>query len=181
MSLSKILTLTIVGVVIIAAISIFSMYVSYNNGAMSKYKTTMAEITNVENVHNQMWSILRDEAKVPSSYADKFDKIYTDMIAGRYSKGDGTLMKWIKESNPNFDSKLYEKLMNDIEIQRTYFSNTQKSVIDKKREYDTYINTMPNKWFISKENSKPIEYVVISSSDTKKVIETRVDDNELEL
>ena len=181
MNLTKILILTVVGLALFLGIFWFVADITYNNKAIELYKACDAQNSNIENVHNEMWSILRDQAKVPASYAKSFDKIYTNMISGRYSKGDGTLMKWIQEANPNFSDKLYDKLMDNIEIQRTNFANQQKRMIDIKREYETYITKKPAKWFISKENSKPFEYVVISSQDTKDVIKTRVDNNEISL
>jgi len=179
--MKKIIILTVVGIVALLAISVFFTYVSVNNNAIQKYKACGAQNGNIEAVHNEMWTILKDQAKVPAAYADNFDKIYTDMIGGRYSKGDGTLMKWIQESNPKFDNTLYVTLMNSIEIQRTNFANQQKRMIDMKRDYDTYITQIPAKWFVTKENSKQFVYVPISCSVTKEVMKTRVDDNEISL
>ena len=64
-------------------------------------------------------------------------------------------MKWIKESNPNFDVSLYKDLMQSIEIQRSEFQTSQERMLDIIREHETLVKTYPAKWFIS--DTKPIE------------------------
>ena len=136
----------------------------------------LAEIQKVEVIHDQMWKTISQEAQVTSEYKNSFDTIYTHIMEGRYSGGssDGSLMKWIKESNPEFTPDLYKKLMIDIEALREKFSSQQIRVEDVIREHNNLIRDPIFSMFI--KNTEPIEYVVISSSNTKKVIETREDD-----
>ena len=152
---------------------------SYNNKEVSLRKLSDAQRGKIEVVHDQMWKILKDQANVTEDYRDSFDKIYKGIIEGRYSKGDGSLMKLITESNPNFDTRLYDKLMNSIEIQRTSFSTEQEKMLDIINEHETLINTLPYKWFIS--NTKPIEYTIVSSTKTKEVMTSGTDDETLEM
>ena len=84
-------------------------------------------------------------------------------------------MKWITEANPEFDASIYKDLMNSVEVLRSEFSTAQTRMIDISREYETLISTYPAKWFIS--NKLPIEYEVISSTQSKTVMETRMDDD----
>ena len=175
MSTKTIISLTIVGLVIIAVITLFSSYMSYNNKEVGLRQEAEAQRGKIEAVHDQMWKIISQKAQVADSYKESFDKIYTHIIEGRYSKGDGSLMKWITESNPNFDTKLYESLMNSIEIERTNFTKQQERMLDIIREHETLTNTMPAKWFIS--NNAKIEYTVISSTKTKAVMESGKDDD----
>jgi hypothetical protein len=65
--------------------------------------------------------------------------------------------------------------MNSIEEQRTIFRKAQEVMIDKKREHETLCTQYPGRWFIS--NTTPIEYTIISSTTSKQVMETGVDDN----
>lgn len=175
MSVSKIITLTVVGIIAIFAISMFSMYISYNNQEVALRKQAEAKKGEVEAVYDQMWKILQQKAQVTDQYKDAFKDIYPKLIEGRYSKGDGSLMKWIKESNPDFDASMYKDLMKSIEIQRTYFTNTQKQMLDIIREHETLVSTMPGKWFIS--DVSKIDYTVISSSRAKDTMKTGVDDD----
>ena len=98
-------------------------------------------------------------------------------MEGRYSGGskDGSLMKWIQESNPSFDASLYKDLMNTIEVQRIAFKNAQEKEIDIIREHETLLKTMPSCWFIS--DKRPIEYTVVSSTKSKMTMETGLDDD----
>lgn len=84
-------------------------------------------------------------------------------------------MKWIQESNPQFDVSLYKDLMNSIEVERTVFSNEQKKMLDIIREHNNLIKTVPGRWLVI--NDKEIEYTVISSTRSKAVMENGTDDD----
>ena len=84
-------------------------------------------------------------------------------------------MKWITESNPEFDASVYKDLMNSIEVLRNEFTNNQARMLDIIREHKSLCETFPSRWFIS--NKTPIEYEVISSTISKQVMETRLDDD----
>ena len=122
-----------------------------------------------------MWKTLKQEAGVTEKYRETFEKIYPELIAGRYKGESAPLFKMIQESNPEFDTKLYDKLMQSIESQRAYFASSQQRMLDIIREHSTLCKTMPACWFI--KNKKKIEYVVISSTQTDEVMRTRKDDN----
>lgn len=151
------------------------MYFSYNNKEVRIREAAEKQFKNIENVYDAMWKILQQQASITDEYKSAFNEIYPKLIEGRYSKGDGSLMKWIQESNPNFDISLYKQLMNSIEVQRTRFSNEQEKVLDLIREHNVLIKTVPGKWFVS--NQLPIEYEVISSTVAKNVMESRRDDD----
>ena len=110
-----------------------------------------------------------------NKYKESFSEIYPKLIEGRYSKGDGSLMKWIQENNPNFDTTLYKDLMESIETQREAFQTSQERMLDIIREHETLCKQFPQRWFIS-DNSE-IKYTVISSTVSKQVMETSKDDD----
>jgi hypothetical protein len=175
MKLKTIIALTVVGLVIIFGCIVFGMSVSYNYQEIALRKKADAQKGNIEVVHDQMWKIISQQAQVTENYKDAFDSIYTNIISGRYSKGDGSLMKFIKEANPNFDTKLYDKLMNSIEDQREQFTMEQKKMLDIINQHETLCNSYFYGWFIS--NKTPIQYTVISSTKTKQVMLTGKDDD----
>lgn len=175
MSSKKITILIAVAIVALFTFITVSMFFSYNNQEVSLRKDSDAQRSKIEGVHDKMWKILQEKADVAGEYKDAFSSIYPKLIEGRYSKGDGSLMKWIKESNPNFDISLYKDLMVSIEAQRECFQTSQERMIDIIREHETLCNTYPSKWFIT--NSSEIKYTVISSSVTKQVVATGKDDN----
>jgi hypothetical protein len=85
------------------------------------------------------------------------------------------MMKWIQEANPNFDTSLYKDLMQSIELNREEFRKTQERMLDIIREHIVLLTSVPSKWFVS--NKERIEYTVISSTRSKVVMETGLDDD----
>ena len=175
---SGVKTIADIAVIIIVALGVITTvgsYFNYNNQEIALREQAEAQRGKVEGVHDAMWKIISQKAQVSQDYRASFDSIYTHIIAGRYSQGDGALMKWITESNPNFDTSLYKDVMDAIESERTNFRHAQERMIDIKRQHITLCKTYPGKWFIS--NTSEIEYTVISSSYSKEVMQTCTDDN----
>jgi hypothetical protein len=151
-------------------------YFTYNNREISLRTQAEAQRDKIEGVHDKMWKIIQQKAQVTSEYKDAFAEIYPEIIAGRYSaNGDGSLMKWVTESNPNFDTSLYTDLMQSIELCRSEFQKNQEKMIDIIREHRTLCDTYPGCWFIT--NISEIEYTIVSSTKSKLVMETGVDDD----
>lgn len=165
----------IVGVVVLILVI---MYFTYNNREVALRKEAEAQKGKIESVFDTMWKTIKQEAGVTEEYRKTFEKIYPDLIAGRYSDDNQSLIKMITESNPAFDTSLYQKLMHTIEVQRSVFSTAQQRMLDIIRERETLLESMPSKWFIS--NNDEIEYVVISSDVTETVINTRRE-NDIEI
>ena len=120
----------------------------------------------------------QQKAGVSDEYRETFEKVYPEIISGRYNQDGSTAMKWIQESNPDFDTSLYKDLMQAIEVQRSYFTQAQTRMLDIIRQRDTLLETIPAKFFIS--NKSKIDYTIISSTRTKTVTTTGIDD-EVEL
>ena len=130
----------------------------------------------VEGVHDKMWKVLQQKAQVSNEYKDAFTEIYPAIMEGRYSgNGDGSLMKWVTEQNPNFDVSLYKDLMQSIEVLRTEFQKNQERMLDIVREHRDLCARYPGKWFIS--NTADIEYTIVSSGRSKTVMSTGLDDD----
>ncbi|MEE1099637.1 MAG: hypothetical protein UHY58_06915 [Alistipes sp.] len=152
-----------------------SMYFYYNNREVSLRKEADAQRGKIESVYDTMWKVLKQDAGVTEQYRKTFEKIYPELIAGRYSGEGKELIKMIQESNPAFDTKLYDKLMQAIEVQRANFASSQQRMLDIIRERETLLESMPSCWFV--RNKSKIEYTVISSEVTQGVIATRREDN----
>lgn len=167
--------LIIVGVIVLILVI---MYFTYNNKEVALRKEAEAQKGKIESVFDTMWKTIKQEAGVTEEYRKTFEKIYPELIAGRYSGDDQPLIKMITESNPTFDTSLYQKLMQTIEVQRNVFSTAQQRMLDIIRERETLLESMPSKWFI--RNNEEIEYVVISSDVTAEVVRTR-SENDIEI
>lgn len=166
------LPIIICGAVVIILIA---MYFTFNNKEVALRKEAEAQRGKIESVYDTMWKVLKQEAGVTEQYRKTFEEIYPKLIAGRYEKDGGQLLKMIQESNPAFDTRLYDKLMQSIEVQRAYFATAQQRILDILRERETLLESMPQCWFIS--NKTKIDYQVISSTVTQNVMATRRDDD----
>ena len=164
--------LIILGVVLLLLVV---MYFHYNNREIALRKEAEAQQGKIESVYDTMWKTLTQEAGVTDQYRKTFEEIYPKLIAGRYSQEGGELMKFIQESNPDFDTRLYDKLMQSIEAQRAYFASSQQRMLDIIRERETLLEQMPSCWFIS--NKSKIEYEVISSTASKDTMVSRREDD----
>ena len=173
--MKKIISISIAVIVLIGTVTVLGMYFSYNNQDARLRAQAEAQRGKIEGVHDKMWKVLQQKAQVSNEYKNAFSEIYPALIEGRYSQGDGSLMKWIQEANPNFDTSLYKDLMQSIEIQRTEFAKVQERMLDIIREHNVLLTTVPSKWFVS--NKEQIEYTIISSTRSKPVMTTGLDDN----
>jgi hypothetical protein len=174
--MTKILTISIIGLVTLIGAVVFFMNISVDNQEITLREKANAQTSVCKAYYDKMWKILKQKAGVTDQYKDAFAEIYPKLIEGRYSQGDGSLMKWIQESNPNFDNSLYKDLMNSIEIEREGFFNEQKKLIDIKNEHSLLLKRVPSKWFIDSGITE-LEIIIITSTKTEKVFETGKDDD----
>lgn len=167
---------TIFGLGISLIVIFIAMFALSANNQEKEYRNLAeAQQQKIETQYDNMWKVIQQKAQVTDKYKDSFKDIFTGIIEGRYTKDDNTVMKWIKESNPNFDSSMYADLMATIDIKRTEFMNTQNRMIDIVREHKNLCMKAPKCWFII--NKTPIDFEPISSTITKKVMSTKIDDD----
>ena len=155
-------------------ILLFVLYFYYNNKEIALRKESDAQRGKVKAVRDQMFKVLQEQADIAADYRDAFAKIFPEIIAGRYSHDNNEMMKWIQEANPNFDTSLYHKVMNAIEVQRELFTSSQSRMLDIINQRATLIEQYPQRWFV--KNKDRIEYEVIASRATNDVVESGIDD-----
>lgn len=164
--MNKTLLGSIIGVLLLGVI-MFSIYASYNNREITLRKQVLAEQEVCKANFDKMWKIISQKAQVADKYKDSFKDIYIGIMDGRYKSGGGEFMKWIQESNPNFDTSIFIDLSRSIENQRTEYFTEQKKLIDIQREHATYISVLPQSLFLSSRGEVKIE--VITSANTDNV------------
>lgn len=168
-------TLLVIIIIAVLVVALVAMYFSYNNKEIALRKEAEAQKGKIESVHDKMWKVIKQKANVTEQYREMFEKVYPDIIAGRYSGEGAMAMKWIQEANPEIDASLYKDVMQAIEIQREHLHSAQTRMLDVIREREALIESYPSRWFIS--NKSKIEYEVISSTRSKTVMETGLDDD----
>lgn len=149
--------------------------ISYGNEAKTLKAKITAKQSNQANVFDAMWKIISQKAQLTEDYKNSFSKVLTDMVESRYSKGDGSLMKWVQEQNPTLDASVYRDLGNTIESQRMGFVSEQKELLDMSAQFNILISRFPGSFFLSDE--VPIYPKLILSSKTEQAQKTGKDDD----
>lgn len=150
--------------------------ISYSNGEIRQRNLVSAQQETCEAFFDKMWKVLQQKAQVSAQYKNAFAEIYPGLMAGRYSgERAGALMSWIQESNPNFDTSLYQDLSKAIEAERTAFFYEQKKLISVNNEHKNMIQTFPGTWFLS--GRELIQIVVVTSEQTQAAFSTGKEDN----
>ena len=125
-----------------------------------------------------MWKIISQTAQVPAQYKADFAEVYAGIMEARYpEEAGGTLMRWIQEQNPQFDSSLYAKVQTVVESQRTSFANRQKELRDVKREHDNLVRQFPGVVFASFLGRNELDAIVVTSDKTEEAFTTGADND----
>ena len=125
-----------------------------------------------------MWKIISQTAQVPEQYKNGFAEVYGQIMEARYDKdAGGTLMRWITEQNPQFDSSLYARIQTVVEGQRTSFATRQKELRDVKREHDKLLRQFPGAFYNVFLSRDELDVVLVTSDKTEKSFETGKDDS----
>ena len=168
--MNKIIGLVVTGSILLFSIFAFVWWMGVSNdeiGLRNKYE---AQEKTVDLFYDNMWKTLQTEAKITDKSKDAFKEIYIPMIEGRYSKGDGTLMKWIVEQNPVFDQSLYTKLMNSVEAMRSRFFIEQDKLVSIKQEHQNLRLMFPSSMVVG--DRPEIKLNLITSAVTKEMRRT---------
>jgi hypothetical protein len=166
----------VIGMAVIAAIIGIVWYFSLSNSEIKLRNRIVAEQTVCTSYFDKMWKVISQKAQIADKYKDSFKEVYTPLIEGRYSnEGSGTLMKWIQESNPQFDASLFKDIMVAVEAQREGFFIEQKKLIDMDMMHKNMRQTVPNSWFIG--NRPDVGIVVITSTKTDDIYKTGKEDD----
>lgn len=167
--------LVILGLAVGSGALLVMAYFNFSNTEIRLRNKIEASQKVNETVFDTTWKIISQQAQVADKYKESFKDIFVGIMDARYSKGDGSLMKWITETNPQFDPSLYTKLANSIEVQRTTFQNEQAKLLDLKREHDDLIGTFPGSVFLM--NRSRITVQIVTSTKTDKAFSSGKDDD----
>lgn len=161
-----------VGIVLVLVVSVSSWWIGTSNAEITLRAKVEAQQEMTEAFYTKLWEIIKTQAKVADEYAEQFKEIQVGIMEGRYSTG-GEMMKWIQESNPEFDASMYKKLMNSIEGERNGFFIEQKKLRDMNAQHDIMLRTFPS--IVVVGDREPIEVIILTNIATKKAYETGTD------
>jgi hypothetical protein len=162
------------GVVVLFALVVVMMYFNYTNQDADLRNLIAAKQKSNENHYDAMWKIISQLAQVKDEYKGDFKDVYGAIMDGRYQGEKGTLMLWIKEHNPEFDSKIYMKLMTAIEANRKEFMYNQDEILNMKKAHDNLRTLAPSRWFVV---NNEIKVQVVTSTKAMEVFQSGKDDD----
>jgi hypothetical protein len=168
-----------IGIVVALILIYIVVGISYKNTEVRLRNQIGAQQESNEAVFDNTWKIISQQADISSEYRDAFKEIYPELMEGRYGNArGGSLMSFIHESNPNFDTSLYEKLSASVEGQRTVFTREQQKLIDLKREHDNIRMTFPGSFFVGDRAAVAINIVKSERTNTIFIVG---EENEVDL
>ena len=162
------LTYTLLTVVLGFILVLIITWISSSNREIDLRNKITAQQKNLEVVFDNTWKIISQQAQVTDKYKDSFREIYQGLMNERYGEGDKqSLMRWVTESNPNFDASVFTKLMSSIEAQRESFTTEQTKLLSFKNSHDNVIDKFPSSLFVGGRGK--IEVNVVTSGKTEEV------------
>jgi len=151
-------------------------WIGSSNKEIDLRNKIVAQQKNLEVVFDNTWKIISQQAQVSEKYKESFKSIYQDLMNARYGQSDQqSLMRWVTESNPNFDSNIFTKLMSTIEAQRENFTREQTKLLAFKNTHDNVIEKFPSSIFVGGRGK--IEVTVVTSSKTDAVFKAKKDND----
>ena len=180
MSKGLIIALATFGIFIFFIIGIIAAIFGVNNTCVQQEQTVIAQYDQNKNNYDNYFKKLKETAQVPDMYVTAFKKVYDGIMQGRYGEnGSKAAFQWIQENNPAFDSKLYTRIQEVIEAGRNDFEANQKTLLDKKRVYQTYLGQIPDGFFAKMLGFPKIDlakYGIVTSESTEVIFETKKSD-----
>jgi len=171
--MSSVVKGTIFGVVGFLILMGFFTFVGFKNQSVYFDKQISAQVENMEAKYNEYFLKVREIAKVPKEQMKQLKDLYQTLIEGR--KSDGSMFKFISESNPEINQQTYVEIQRIISAGRADIYNIQKVHIDTVREYNTWILVFPNSIYAGFLNLKEKKPTVPLAENVSKIFESGVD------
>lgn len=142
-TLAKVLIGLTVAVLLVLGLGLTSL-IGINNDFVAQEAALVAQYKQNQNNYDSMVKKVVEVSQVPAMATEDLSKLTKDAIAGRYGEnGSKAVFQFIKEHNPTIHVELYYKIQQVIEAGRNSFEAEQKVLLDKKRVYETQLNSFP--------------------------------------
>lgn len=170
-----ILGISIVLIVVVSFVVI--QYFTINDKALILREEIIGEKAKVEASMDNMKKTINQISQVVSSEKEAFIEFQSLVATSKKEQDIGAIMSSINEKYPDFEIKDdYKKLISNIEIKRNEFLSAQNTYNMKVVNYNQFIVKLSNKLFLDDMFEK-FEPFVVSSSYTKKSMQTGIDDD----
>lgn len=168
--------LLISGIIGIALITLI-MYVTLSNKEVRINNAAVAQEQVCKLDFDNMFKTIKQTAKVTEEAKESFKEIYFGITDKTYANDKNLVMKWVTAANPQFDMKLFDRLMTIIESKRNDNQYQQTKLADLQREWKDLTGTFPGSIFLG---GRTLNITFVTSARTKEVYRTG-EDNDMDL
>lgn len=120
---------------------IAGMFISAGNTANEMENGVKYGYENLQSIHSQYTQKVNSIVQVPKAYKNDLKEVVGADISGRYGKdGAQATLLFLKERALNFDSTMYQRIIDVIVAGRNQYQAAETLFIDKKRSYETNLN-----------------------------------------
>lgn len=149
-----------------------SWLMSVNNNCVSYEQKIKKQYEQNKNVYDNYFKTVKEAGQVPEMYIEGLKKVFDSAMTSRYGEeGSRAVFQWIQEQNPQVDPAIYKKIQDIIEAGRNEFSANQTTLLDVKREYETYFGRWPTSWGVRLVGYPRInlaDYGIVTSAKTEE-------------
>ena len=127
-------------------------------------------------VFDNTWKIIQQETQVAAAERASFRETFVDIMGAQQGvAGNGSLASFFTQAKVDVTPVLYKKLMTSIEAQRTAFLDSQRKLLQIKKDHDDVITQYPSAFFVGGRDA--LEPQLVTSTKTKSTFEGGVEDD----
>lgn len=180
MGKGAVIGLAVLALIAVFVISLVGWFIGTRNEFVALEQGITAQYDQNRNNYDNFVKGVIETAQVPAKYAEDAKKVALAAIQGRYGQdGSKAMFQWLQEQNPQLDASIYKKVQQVIEAGRLSFETNQKTLIDKKRVYETKLQQFPDNIVANVSGFPRIDlkkFDIVTSDRTEKAFETKRDE-----
>ena len=168
--------LTIVVLAVLMTAIPLIMYTSTHNKEVTLRNQFNAQQEMNKATFDNVWKIIQQQTQITVKERESFKDTFVEIMNSQKGiAGNGTLASFFTQSKIDVSPDLFKKLMTTIESQRMTFLDSQKKLLQIKKDHDDLLSQIPSSLFVGGRDE--LEAIIVTSSKTKQTFETGEEDN----
>lgn len=163
--------LSAAGISILSAVSILLWWIGVFNQAVSLEKQFDAAVQNREAVYDNMIKQIQEKFAVAKLERETVKQMIDAVTEGRTG---GSFFKSVQEQSPEVNPQMFQEVLATIGGKRDELTRSQQNIMQIQLEHSKLREQAPSKFVVG--GRSPLQTVIISSSKTKDVVSTGIDD-----